>query len=58
MIKQIIAAATLLLIYDAPEGIQYAQAILNFLILIQYISHDNKTLRYIEHTLYKLEKKK
>ncbi len=44
-----------LLIYDALEAIQYAQAILDFTILAQYVLHDNKTFRYIEHALYRLE---
>lgn len=46
----------LLLIYDALKIIQYACVILNFIILAQYILHDNKTLCYIDHKLYKLEK--
>ncbi len=33
MVKQLIVAAMPLLIYDAPEAIQYAQAILNFTML-------------------------
>lgn len=52
MVKQLIAAAILLLIYDAPKAIQCAWAILNFTMLAQYISHDNETLRYMELTLY------
>ena len=28
------------------------------MMLAQYVSHDNKTLRYMEHALYKLEKTK
>ncbi len=47
-----------LLIHDTPEAIQCAQAILNFTILAQYVSHDDKTLRYMEHALYGLEKTK
>ena len=58
MIKQLIVAATLLLIYDAPEAIQCAWAILDFTIRAQYVSHDDKTLRYMEHALYKLKKTK
>ncbi len=58
MIKQLIVAATPLLIHDTSEAIQYAQAILNFTMLTQYVSHDNETLRYMEHTLYRLEKTK
>ena len=47
-----------LLIHDAPEGIQFAQAILDFIMLAQYVLHDNKMLHYIEHALYRLKKTK
>ena len=49
-------AATPLFIYDALKAIQYAQAILDFTMLAQYVLHDKETLRYMEHALYKLEK--
>ncbi len=64
MFKQLIAATTPLLIHDTPEAIQSAQAIqcaraiLDFTMLAQYISHDNKTVRYMKHALYRLEKTK
>ena len=58
MVKQPIVAATLLLIHDAPEAIQYARAILDFIMLAQYVLHNNKTLCYIKHALYRLEKTK
>ncbi len=58
MVKQLIVAALPLLIYDAPEAIQCARAILDFTMLAQYVSHDEETLRYMEHALYKLEKTK
>ena len=58
MVKQLIVAVTPLLIYDAPEAIQCAQAILDFTMLAQYVLHDEETLRYIEHALYRLEKTK
>ena len=51
-------AATPLLIYDITKAIQFARAILNFTTLTQYVLHDEETLRYIEHVLYKLEKTK
>ena len=51
MVKQLVVAATLLLIQNAPEAIQYAQTILDFTMLAQYVSYDNKTLQYIEHAL-------
>ena len=50
-----IVAATSLLIHDALETIQYPQDILDFIMLAHYILHDEKTLRYIEHALYRLE---
>ena len=58
MVKQLVVAATPLLIQNAPEAIQCARAILDFTILAQYVSHDDKTLQYMEHALYRLEKTK
>ena len=51
-------AVTSLLIHNAPEAIQFVQAILDFTILAWYILHDNETLRYIDYALYRLEKTK
>lgn len=56
MVKQLMAAVTLLLIYDTLEAIQYAGAIFDFTMLVKYISYDNKILRYIKYALYRLEK--
>ncbi len=47
-----------LLIHNAPEAIQCAQAILDFRMLAQYVSYDEETHRYMEHALYRLEKTK
>ena len=58
MVHQLIPAATFLLIQDALETIHYACAIFDFTILTQYLLHDNKTLSYIDHTLYRLDKTK
>ncbi len=58
MVKQLIVAATPLLIHDAPEAIQCPRAILDFTILAQYVLHDEETLHYIELALYRLEKTK
>ena len=49
-------ATTLLLIYDGPEAIQYTWALLDFRMLAEYVLHNEKTLRYTEHVLYKLKK--
>ena len=51
-------AATLLLIYDALEAIQYARTILDFIMLTQYVSNDEETLHYMEYALYKMKKTK
>ena len=48
----------LLAIYNTLETIQCTQAILNFIILAQYILHDNKTICYIKYALYRLENTK
>ena len=50
-----ILAATFLLIHDVLEAIQYSQDILDFIMLAHYVFHNKKTLRYIEHALYRLE---
>ncbi len=51
-------AATSLLIHDALKTIQCVQAILDFIILAQYVLHNDETLRYMEHVLYSLENTK
>ncbi len=56
MVKQLIIAATLLLIQDAPKIVHYTRVILDFIILAEYPSHNNETLSYMEHTLYRLDK--
>ena len=58
MVKQLIVGAMPLLIQNALEAIQYAQIILNFIVFAQYILYNDKTLRYIDYALYKLEKGK
>ena len=56
IVKQLIIAAISLLIHNAPEAIQCTWAILNFTMLVQYILHHDKILRYMEHALYRFEK--
>ena len=58
MVKQLIVVAMLLLNYDALEAIQSARAILNFMMLAQYILHNNETFQYMEYILNRLEKTK
>ena len=58
MVKQLIAATNPLLIQDALEKIHCTCAILDFTMLAQYLSHNNETLSYIDHALYRLNKTK
>ena len=58
IVQQLVVAATPLLIQNTPKAIQCARAILDFIILAQYVSHDDETLWYMEHSLYRLEKTK
>ena len=58
MVKQLIVAATPLLIHNTPEALQCTRAILDFIIPAQYVLHYKETLRYIEHALYRLQKTK
>lgn len=44
-----------LLIYDVSKAIQYAQTILDFILLAQYFLYDDEMLFYIVYTLYRLE---
>ena len=58
MIKELVVVAMPLLNHDALEAIQYTQPILDFTMLGQYVLHDNKTLCYMEHSLYRLKSTK
>ncbi len=58
MVKQLITAATLLLIQDALEIIHCTCTILDITMLAQYPSHNDEILSYMEHILYRLDKTK
>lgn len=58
MIKQFIATDTCLLIQNVLKIIYYSRTIPNFTTSYQYLIHNNKTLFYKKHTLYKLNKMK
>ncbi len=58
MVKQLIMVTMPLLIHDDSEAIQYAQTILDFTILAEYVLSHEEMLRYMEHALYGLEKTK
>jgi len=46
----------LLLRARAPTAIQCARAVVDFVLLAQYYTHDDDTLVYMEHALYRLDK--
>lgn len=58
MVKQLIIVTTLLLIQYTPEAIHYTCAILDFTMLAQYLSHNNKSFLYMNHASYRLDKTK
>ena len=58
MVKQLIIAATFLTIQNATGILYCIYATLDFIILVQYLLHNNKTLFYINHALYRLDKTK
>lgn len=58
MVKQLIIIATFLLIIDTLEAIYCIRTILDFIMLAQYSLHNNKTLYYMDHSLYRLYKTK
>lgn len=58
MVEQLITTAIYLLINDAKKTIHWICAILDFIILAQYLLYNNKTLSYIEYLLYRLDKTK
>ena len=58
MVKQLIAAATLLLMQDTPKAIHCAFAILYLTMIAQYLLYNNEILSYMKHALYRLDKTK
>ena len=55
MVKQLVPIAMSLLIQNAQEAFQYARAIFDFMMLAQFVSHDDETLWHEKHALYGLE---
>jgi len=53
-VHQLIAIVTSLLIRKASNALYCAQALMNFVIMTQYQSHDDESLRYMNNTIYKI----
>ncbi len=56
--RQLVPVVTPLLIKDDPAVLQCMRAIIDFVHMAQCKSHTNKTLRYMEHVLYKINQTK
>ena len=53
--RWLIAVVTPLLIRSDKAMIVYARAAIDFWTLAQYSSHDDNTLKYMEHALYQMD---
>lgn len=56
IIRQLIPVLAPLLVKTAPSALQYARAVLDFVMLAMYHAHDDKTLSYIGQALYRIDK--
>jgi hypothetical protein len=54
LVRQIIPAFTPLLLPKFPQMLQLARAVVDFIIMASYVSHDDETLRYLEHALFRI----
>ena len=58
IVKQLIPIIIPLLLKDEPTVLLYARAILDFIMLARYRSHNTIILEYIEHALFRIDKLK
>ena len=56
--RQLMPIITPLLLKDEPIALLYARAMLDFIMLARYRSHNTATLEYIEHALFRMDKLK
>ena len=54
IMRQLITVLAPLLTLKAPFTMHFAKAVINFVLIVQYQTHNNKTLQYIEHALYRI----
>ena len=54
MIRQLIFVITSLLLEKRNAAIHCARAVMNFVMFVQFVSHDESILSYMIHALYKL----
>ena len=58
VIRQIVPVIAPLLTEQAPAAVLFTRAIVDFVLLAQYHSHDEETLRYLSHALYRINQLK
>ncbi len=58
IVYQFISVIASLLITRTSAAVHFAQAVIDFMILVQYHLHDEEILQYLEHTLFWLNKLK
>ena len=56
LLRQFIPVIAPLLVPQAPDVMCLTRAIIEFIILAQYVSHDDDTLRYMRHALFRINK--
>ena len=54
IVRQLVPAIAPLLIGKRDAAIHYARAVMNSVFLAKHVSHDENTLSYMEHSLYRL----
>ncbi len=58
IVHQIVLMIALLLAYDVSAAVHFIWAVVNFVMLTQYTSHDKNTLQYLLHVLFWINKLK
>jgi len=58
IVHQIVLMVAPLLAHDAFAAVHFIWAVVNFVMLTQYISHDENTLQYLLHVLFQINKLK
>ena len=58
IVRQLIPVLAPLLSVKEPAAMHCARAIVDFILMAQYKTHDDETLRYMEQALYRIDKMK
>ncbi|KAI9750296.1 MAG: hypothetical protein M4579_006529 [Chaenotheca gracillima] len=58
IVFQLIPVVAPLLVARAPAALHFARALVDFVLLAQYRTHDEETMRYMSHALYRIDQLK